>query len=120
MDADKQAWLAKYATGLSHDNTYLAPGAQTADQISAILRDQFGILLKRRMISYTKPYPSDCDLIPLPLMYRLPEFTKFNGLEGSSSIEHVSRYLAQLGMILVSVPLRVGFFSQSITWLDFR
>jgi hypothetical protein len=72
------------------------------------------------MISYTKPYPSDCDLIPLPLMYRLPEFTKFNGLEGSSSIEHVSRYLAQLGMILVSVPLRVGFFSQSITWLDFR
>jgi hypothetical protein len=31
MDADKQAWLAKYATGPSHDNTYSAPGAQTAD-----------------------------------------------------------------------------------------
>jgi hypothetical protein len=44
MDADKQAWLAKYATGPSHDNTYSAPGAQTTDQISAILRDQFGIL----------------------------------------------------------------------------
>jgi hypothetical protein len=44
MDADKQAWLAKYATGSSHDNTYLTPGAQTVDQISAILRDQFGIL----------------------------------------------------------------------------
>jgi hypothetical protein len=29
MDADKQAWLDKYATGLSHDNTYSAPGAQT-------------------------------------------------------------------------------------------
>jgi hypothetical protein len=39
MDADKQAWLAKYATRPSHDNTYLALGAQTADQISAILRD---------------------------------------------------------------------------------
>jgi hypothetical protein len=25
MDADKQAWLAKYATGPSHDNTYSAP-----------------------------------------------------------------------------------------------
>jgi hypothetical protein len=24
MDADKQAWLAKYATGTSHDNTYSA------------------------------------------------------------------------------------------------
>jgi hypothetical protein len=31
LDADKQAWLAKYATKLSHDNTYSAPGAQTAD-----------------------------------------------------------------------------------------
>jgi hypothetical protein len=62
MDADKQAWLAKYTTGPSHDNTYSALGAQTADQISAILRDQFVILPKRRMIGYTKPYPIDYDL----------------------------------------------------------
>jgi hypothetical protein len=92
-----------------------APGSQTADQISAILRDQFGILPKRRAIGYTKPYPGDYDLIPLPPKYRLPEFTKFSGAEGSSSIEHVSRYLAQLGMISVSDPLRVRFFSQSLT-----
>jgi hypothetical protein len=93
MDADKQAWLAKYAFGPSHDNTYSASGAQTADQISAILRGQFDILPKRRTIGYTKPYPSDYDLIPLPPKYRLLEFTKFNGSKGSSSIEHVSRYL---------------------------
>jgi hypothetical protein len=85
------------------------------DQISAILRDQFGILPKRRTISYTKPYPNDYDLIPLPLKYRLPEFTKFNGSGLSSSIEHVSRYLAKLGMISVLDPLRVRFFSQSLT-----
>jgi hypothetical protein len=91
-----------------------APGAQTVDQISAIPRDQFGILPKRRAIGYTKPYPSDYDLIPLPPKYRLPEFTKFSGAEGPSSIEHVSRYLAQLGMISVSDPLRVRFFSQSL------
>jgi hypothetical protein len=115
IDADKQAWLAKYATRPSHDNTYSALGAQTVDQISTILRDHFGILPKRRTISYTKPYLSDYDLIPLPPKYRLPEFTKFNGSEGSSSIEHVSRYLAQLGMISVSDPLRVRFFSQSLT-----
>jgi hypothetical protein len=114
MDADKQAWLAKYATGPSYDNTYSVTGAQTVDKISAIWRDQFGILPKRRTIEYTKPYPSDYDLIHLPPKYRLPEFTKFSGLEGSSSIEHVSQYLAQLGMILVSDPLRVRFFSQSL------
>jgi hypothetical protein len=115
IDADKQAWLAKYATGPSHDITHSAPGVQTVDQISTILRDQFGILPKRQAIGYNKPYPSEYDLIPLPPKYRLPEFTKFSGSEGSSSIEHVSRYLAQLGMILVSDPLRVRFFSQSLT-----
>jgi hypothetical protein len=114
MDADKQAWLAKYATRPSHDNTYSALEAQTADQISASSRDQFDILPKRRTIGYTKPYPSDYDLIPLPPKYQLPEFTMFNGSEGSSSIEHVSRYLAQLGMISVSDLLRVRFFSQSL------
>jgi hypothetical protein len=85
------------------------------DQISAILRDQFGILPRRRATGYTKPYPSEYDLIPLPPKYRLPKFTKFNGVEGSSYIEHVSRYMAQLGMISVSDPLRVRFFSQSLT-----
>jgi hypothetical protein len=90
IDADKQAWLAKYATRLSHDTTHSAPGVQTVDQISTILRDQFGIFPKRRAIGYTKPYTSEYDLIPLPPKYRLPEFTKFSGSEGSSSIEHVS------------------------------
>jgi hypothetical protein len=113
-DADKQAWLAAYTTGPSHDSVHSAPGAQTVDQIGAILRDQFGILPKRRAISYTKLYPSDYDLIPLPPKYRLPEFTKFSGAEGSRSIEHVSRYLMQLGMISVSDPFRVRFFSQSL------
>jgi hypothetical protein len=89
-DADKQAWLAAYATGPSYDSAHSALGSQTAEQISAILRDQFGTLPKRRAIGYTKPYPSDYDLIPLLPKYRLPEFTKFSGAEGSSSIEHVS------------------------------
>jgi hypothetical protein len=72
------------------------------------------------MIGYTKPYPSDYDLIPLPPKYQLPEFTKFSGSEGSSSIEHMSQYLAQLGMISISDPLRVMFFSQSLTGPAFR
>ena len=85
------------------------------EKISAILRDQFGILPKRKAIGYSKPYPSDYDLIPLPPKYRLPEFTKFSGSEGASSIEHVSRYLTQLEMISVLNSLRVWFFFQSLT-----
>ena len=112
-DAEKQAWLAKYATGPSAEPS--APGVISVEQVSAVLRDQFGILPKRKAIGYSKPYPSDYDLIPLPPKYRLPEFTKFSGSEGASSIEHVGRYLTQLGMISVSDPLRVYFFSQSLT-----
>jgi hypothetical protein len=97
VDADKQAWLTTYATGPSHEGMHSAPGIHTVDQIGAILRDQFGILPRRRAIGYTKPYPSEYDLIPLPPKYRLSEFTKFSGAEGSSSIEHVSRYLRSLG-----------------------
>ncbi|KAK1607179.1 hypothetical protein QYE76_030852 [Lolium multiflorum] len=76
-------------------------------------RDQFGILPKKKIIGYFKPYPNEFDLIPLPPKYRLPDFNKFSGSEGSSSIEHVSRYLAQLGMVSVSDQLRVRFFSPS-------
>ncbi|KAK1667434.1 hypothetical protein QYE76_055593 [Lolium multiflorum] len=112
-DAEKQAWLTKYATGTSHERSTSA--APTVDEITAIMRDQFGILPKKRMIGYSKPYPNDYDLIPLPPKYRLPDFTKFSGSEGTSSIEHVSRYLAQLGMVSASDELRVRFFSQSLT-----
>ncbi|KAK1631892.1 hypothetical protein QYE76_006207 [Lolium multiflorum] len=70
---------------------------------------------KRRTIGYSKPYPDEYELIPLPPKYRLPDFSKFSGSDGSSSIEHVSRYLAQLGTASVSDPLRVRFFSQSLT-----
>ena len=64
---------------------------------------------------YVKPYPSEYDLIPLPPKYRLPEFSKFSGTEGASSIEHVSRYLSQLGVISTSDEMRVRIFAQSLT-----
>ncbi|KAK1617686.1 hypothetical protein QYE76_023203 [Lolium multiflorum] len=112
-EAEKQAWLAKYATAPIRESS--AATTSTADQISAVLRDQFGILPKKKIIGYSKPYPNEFDLIPLPPKYRLPDFNKFSGAEGSSSIEHVSRYLAQLGMASASDQLRVRCFSQSLT-----
>ncbi|KAK1661635.1 hypothetical protein QYE76_049794 [Lolium multiflorum] len=107
-DLEKQAWLAMYATPLIFR---ALTAASTADQISTILRDQFGMVPKRRAIGYSKPYPNDYDLIPLPSKYRLPEFSKFSGSDGSSSIEHVSRYLVQLGTISAADALRVRFFA---------
>ncbi|KAK1642094.1 hypothetical protein QYE76_059899 [Lolium multiflorum] len=112
-ELEKQAWLAKYATPANLQSS--TPAASTADQISTILRDQFGMVPKRRAIGYSKPYPDDYEMIPLPPKYRLPDFSKFSGSDGSSSIEHVGRYLAQLGPASVSDQLRVRLFSQSLT-----
>ncbi|KAK1684583.1 hypothetical protein QYE76_045431 [Lolium multiflorum] len=112
-EPEKQAWLVKYATPANLQGS--APSAITADQICTILKDQFGMMPKRKTVGYTKPYPNEYELIPLPPKYRLPDFTKFSGSDGSSSIEHVSRYLAQLGMISASDELRVRYFSQSLT-----
>ncbi|KAK1667844.1 hypothetical protein QYE76_056003 [Lolium multiflorum] len=107
-ELEKQAWLAKYATPANLQSS--TPAAITADQICTILKDQFGMMPKRRTIGYSKPYPNEYELIPLPPKYRLPDFTKFNGSDGSSSIEHVSRYLAQPGDLSID-ELRVRFFA---------
>ncbi|KAK1628192.1 hypothetical protein QYE76_002507 [Lolium multiflorum] len=77
------------------------------------LRDQFGILPKKKIIGYFKPYPNEFDLIPLPP--KASGLQQIQWVEGSSSIEHVSRYLAQLGMASASDQLRVRCFSQSLT-----
>ncbi|KAK1627381.1 hypothetical protein QYE76_001696 [Lolium multiflorum] len=112
-ELEKQTWQAKYATPANLQSA--TPTASTADQISTILRDQFGMMPKRRAVGYSKPYPDDYEMIPLPPKYRLPDFSKFSGSDGSSSIEHVGRYLAQLGPASVSDQLRVRLFSQSLT-----
>ena len=100
-DVEKQAWLDKYATRPGHETTTL--GGITVEQIGSILKDQFEMIPSRNSMCYVKPYPSEYDLIPLPPKYRLLEFSKFNGTEGASSIEHVSRYLSQLGVIYASM-----------------
>ncbi|KAK1627204.1 hypothetical protein QYE76_001519 [Lolium multiflorum] len=74
-EPEKQAWLVKYATPTNLQGS--APAAITADQICTILKDQFGMMPKRKAIGYTKPYPNEYELIPLPPKYRLPDFTKF-------------------------------------------
>ncbi|KAK1663275.1 hypothetical protein QYE76_051434 [Lolium multiflorum] len=103
-DLEKQTWLAKYATPTNLQSSAPAVGSELEKQAWLA-----------KTIGYSKPYPNEYELIPLPPKYRLPDFTKFNGSDGSSSIEHVSRYLAQLGTISASDELRVRFFAQSLT-----
>ena len=60
------------------------------EQVSAILRDQFDILPKRKAIGYSKPYPGDYDLIPLPPKYRLMIWKRLTSVLGISHGRHLS------------------------------
>ena len=65
--------------------------------------------------SYKRPYPEWYDLVALPANYRLPKFAKFTGQDSTSTIEHVSRYLTQLGEASIEDAHRVCFFSLSLS-----
>ncbi|KAK1605451.1 hypothetical protein QYE76_029124 [Lolium multiflorum] len=103
-ELEKQTWLTKYATPMN-----------LRAQLLQLARAGKANMVAKRAIGYSKPYPDDYEMIPLPPKYRLPDFSKFSGSDGSSSIEHVGRYLAQLGPASVSDQLRVRLFSQSLT-----
>ena len=54
-------------------------------------------------------------MVALPTNYRLPEFAKFTGQDSTSTIEHVTRYLTQLGEASIEQAHRVCFFSLSLS-----
>jgi hypothetical protein len=47
--------------------------------LSKRMKDDYGIEVKNKNLSYQKPYPSSFDLFPYPICSRRPEFVKFNG-----------------------------------------
>ena len=62
-----------------------------------MMKNQFGLKPKGLTFLYKRPYSEWYDLVALPANYRLPEFAKFTGHDSTSTIEHISRYLTQLG-----------------------
>ena len=79
------------------------------------MKNQFGLKPKRLTFLYKRPYPEWYDLVALPTNYSLPEFAKLTGQDSISIIEHVSRYLTQLGEASVEEAHRVRFFSLSLS-----
>ena len=92
-------------------------------KVIEMMKNQFDLKPKGLTFSYKRPYLEWYDLVALPTNYRLPEFTKFTSQDSTSMIEHVSRYLTQLGEASVEEAHRVCFFSLSLlgpafTWFS--
>jgi hypothetical protein len=72
------------------------PGADPNNltyQLATILRESFDIEPKGRGRIYQKPYPDYYDQLPYPRGYRVPEFSKFSGDDGKTTLEHVGQYI---------------------------
>jgi hypothetical protein len=62
------------------------------------LQNQFGLKPKMQGPAYTPPFPEWYHEVILPLRVKPPtEFTKFSGQDDTSTVEHIARYLMQLG-----------------------
>ena len=92
-------------------------------RVTKMMKNMFGLKLKGLTFLYKCPYPEWYDLVALPTNYRLIEFAKFADQDSTSTIEHVSRYLTQLGEASVEDAHRVRFFSlylsgPAFTWFS--
>ena len=84
-------------------------------KIAEVIREQFGLRPKQQSVMYKTPYPPAYNQIPLPYKYKMPDFTKFSGQGEVSTMEHVNRFLLQLGEAGNQDALRVRLFYLSLS-----
>ena len=82
-------------------------------KIAEVMREQFGLRPKQQSVMYKAPYPPAYNQIPLPHKYKMPDFMKFSGQEEVSTMEHINRFLLQLGEAGNYDALKVRLFSLS-------
>ena len=68
-------------------------------KLTQVMSEQFGLKPKEQGFMYRHPYPDWVELAPMPAKYKLPEFSKFSGQDSVTKVEHISKYIAQLGEV---------------------
>jgi hypothetical protein len=67
-------------------------------KMTDVLQNQFGLKPKNQGHVYTPPFPEWYNRVALPHRVKAPaDFTKFSGQDDTSTVEHIDRYLMQLG-----------------------
>jgi hypothetical protein len=68
---------------------------------------------------YEKPYPDYYDQLPYPRGYRVPEFSKFSGEDGKTTLEHVGQFFLQCGEASANDVLKLRMFPLSLSGIAF-
>jgi hypothetical protein len=98
------------------------PGDQDANvdlmvqKMADVLQNQFGLKPKMQGQVYRPPFPEWYHRVALPHRVKPPaDFTKFSGQDDTSTVEHIARYLMQLGEALADEAFRIRYFPLSLT-----
>jgi hypothetical protein len=102
-----------------------AAGVQEDDilvqKMADLMQNQFGLKPKMQGPAYTPPFPEWYYRVILPPRVKPPtEFTKFSGQDDTSTVEHIARYLMQLGEASADEAFRVRYFPLSLTGSAFQ
>jgi hypothetical protein len=102
-----------------------AAGVQEDDilvqKVADLMQNQLGLEPKMQGPAYTPPFPEWYYRVILPPRVKPPtEFTKFSGQDDTSTVEHIARYLMQLGEASADEAFRVRYFPMSLTGSAFQ
>jgi hypothetical protein len=85
-------------------------------KMADVLQNQFGLKPKMQGPAYMPPFPKWYHRVILPPRVKPPtEFSKFYGQDDTSTVEHIARYLMQLGDASADEAFRVRYFPLSLT-----
>jgi hypothetical protein len=85
-------------------------------RMTDVLQNQFGLKPKNQGHVYTPPFPGWYHIVALPNRVKVPsEFTKFSGQDDTNTVEHIARYLMQLGEASADEAFRIRYFPLSLT-----
>jgi hypothetical protein len=102
------------ATGMQEDDIL-------AQKMADLMQNQFGLKPKMQGPTYTPPFPEWYYNVILPPRVKPPmDFTKFSGQDDTSTVEHIARYLMQLGECSSEEAFRVRYFPMSLTGAAFQ
>jgi hypothetical protein len=97
------------------------PGDQDANvdlmvqKMVDVLQNQFGLKSKNQGHVYTPPFQKWYNSVALPHKVKAhADFTKFSGQDDTSTVEHISRYLMQLGEASADEAFRIRYSPLSL------
>jgi hypothetical protein len=90
-------------------------------KMADLMPNQFGLKPKLQGPAYTPPFSEWYYRVILPPRVKPPtEFVKFSGQDDTSTVEHIARYLMQLGEASADEAFRVRYFPLSLTGPAFQ